>query len=564
MIYLIYLIFTLHGCGNKAILINSDSADDTDAGDMPGEGDIADTSNESPCLSDADCSNGLFCDGEERCIEGWCAPGTTVTCDDGNDCTTDICSEEEGGCVFMDRDEDRDGFIDEACGGTDCDDTRDDIYPGAPEGCEEGEDRDCSGTPDIDDDLDGFLDMRCPDGDDCDDSDPDTYPGAPEVCLDGVDQDCDGVVDGPMLMAPNTKILWGGMPHISISLAWTGSEFGIAWDGIYFTCVNADGIEIREEVILTDTGCYGVPPNYYCIYSHKPSLVWTGSEFSIVYKRNRNRYETDIYFMRVSAQGIRVGDEIRVTYFDNRNNDMHPVLTWTGSIYGVAWDAYFNSDYHIYFKTLSSSGVEISEDVNLSSSATFRVSPRIAWTGSEFAVAWVDDDIYFTRVGIDGVEVDGETRLTDGHTVFSISDPVWTGSEFGITWNHGPDRINSDIYFARISTDGINVSGDIRLTEAESASLTPALAWSGSEYGVAWDDTRSYSCCAYFDLFFTRLTPSCEKIDEDIALGGGAWGERIPIDIAWTGSEFGVVWMWKDHDDSSNSGIYFNRIGFCD
>ncbi len=129
---------------------------------------------------------------------------------------------------------DSDGFEDVAAGGTDCDDTRDDVFPGGTEVCD-GHDNDCDGDLDgddadittadlktwyVDDDGDGFgtddepavLVGACspPPGtsdntDDCDDADAAVYPGALERC-DGVANDCDapGLVDvNPVLDVPS-------------------------------------------------------------------------------------------------------------------------------------------------------------------------------------------------------------------------------------------------------------------------------------------------------------------------------------------------------------------------
>ncbi|MEM9193767.1 MAG: hypothetical protein AAGF12_31620 [Myxococcota bacterium] len=52
------------------------------------------------CGSAADCSNGLACDGIERCVAGVCQPGTPLVCDDGIACTVDACIE-PGMCNFM-------------------------------------------------------------------------------------------------------------------------------------------------------------------------------------------------------------------------------------------------------------------------------------------------------------------------------------------------------------------------------------------------------------------------------------------------------------------------------
>ena len=110
-------------------------------------------------------------------------------------------------------DADKDGYADEVCGGTDCDDTDPAINPESEEICTDGIDNDCDGLVDGDDDDCPCIDM---DGDgygdpassecvfpqwDCDDTDPYANPGAQEgpqgspYCSDGKDNDCDGLVD---------------------------------------------------------------------------------------------------------------------------------------------------------------------------------------------------------------------------------------------------------------------------------------------------------------------------------------------------------------------------------
>jgi hypothetical protein len=47
------------------------------------------------CLIDADCDNGLFCDGTESCdlTTNTCISGTAPTCDDGISCSIDSCND---------------------------------------------------------------------------------------------------------------------------------------------------------------------------------------------------------------------------------------------------------------------------------------------------------------------------------------------------------------------------------------------------------------------------------------------------------------------------------------
>src|SRR5688572_17675325 len=66
------------------------------------------------CLSDADCSNGLVCDGLERCVDRQCLPPLAPKV-----CTlAHPCVEEAGGCDCRNPNLDRDDFPAMECGGT--------------------------------------------------------------------------------------------------------------------------------------------------------------------------------------------------------------------------------------------------------------------------------------------------------------------------------------------------------------------------------------------------------------------------------------------------------------
>jgi hypothetical protein len=157
-------------------------------------------------------------------------PGAAELCDGlDNDCNGFI---DEGVGPIWYQDLDGDGFgnaaiTQQACAvpsgyvadATDCDDTKNTVYPGAPESCD-GLDNDCNGLIDDgvgpfwfeDSDGDGFGNLSVPqqacaqpsgfvaDASDCDDTNKTVYPGAPELC-DLLDNDCDGLIDedaGPL------------------------------------------------------------------------------------------------------------------------------------------------------------------------------------------------------------------------------------------------------------------------------------------------------------------------------------------------------------------------------
>ncbi|MFH2048588.1 MAG: MopE-related protein [bacterium] len=98
------------------------------------------------------------------------------------------------------------GFVEDS---TDCDDDDPNIHPGVYDLPEDGIDQNCDGVDNIycydDNDYDTYGSPYvvtihagvCPSGfstnnDDCDDTDENIHPGAPEIIDDGIDQDCNG------------------------------------------------------------------------------------------------------------------------------------------------------------------------------------------------------------------------------------------------------------------------------------------------------------------------------------------------------------------------------------
>jgi lamin tail-like protein/putative metal-binding protein len=151
-------------------------------------------------------------------------PGAPEVCDGlDNDCDT-LVDEGIGPIWYQDLDSDTFGnaaVSQQACSqpvgyvsnSTDCDDTNNTVYPGAPELCD-GLDNDCDTIIDEgvgpiwyrDFDADGFGNLAITqqacsqpvgyvaNSTDCNDSNNTVYPGAPELC-DGLDNDCDTLID---------------------------------------------------------------------------------------------------------------------------------------------------------------------------------------------------------------------------------------------------------------------------------------------------------------------------------------------------------------------------------
>lgn len=108
------------------------------------------------CYFDSDCDDGTFCNGSERCDSDdpdanrrGCVQGASPCQEDQE------CDEDSDQCLTqceVNPDADSDGYDDPDCGGDDCDDSDEAIYPGAPERCNT-EDDDCDAMVDEDFEL---------------------------------------------------------------------------------------------------------------------------------------------------------------------------------------------------------------------------------------------------------------------------------------------------------------------------------------------------------------------------------------------------------------------------
>uniref|UniRef100_UPI001F5924F7 MopE-related protein n=1 Tax=Aestuariivivens sediminis TaxID=2913557 RepID=UPI001F5924F7 len=214
---------------------NNTDCDDTDANVNPGETEILDNGKDDDCnpstldsSADVDDDGDGFTENEGDCDDTNpdINPNAIEICDGkDNDCNGQT---DEGVTTTYYADNDGDNYGDlssptQACSpppgyvlnNTDCDDTDNTVYPGAPELCD-GKDNDCANGVDdgllfedyyTDADGDGYGDAgdtpesscsavsgKVTNNLDCDDTDDTIYSGAPELC-DGKDNDCDSQVD---------------------------------------------------------------------------------------------------------------------------------------------------------------------------------------------------------------------------------------------------------------------------------------------------------------------------------------------------------------------------------
>jgi hypothetical protein len=132
-----------------------------------------------------------------------------------------------------------------------------------------------------------------------------------------------------------------------------------------------------------------------------------------------------------------------------------------------------------------------------------------------------------------------------------VTSLAWTGTEYGVSWSDSRDGGSQEIYFARLDATGAKIGSDVRVTNNAYYDVIPKLVWNGTEYGLLWRIDVAPS------LNFARLSSTGTKLGPDVAVSGHNSVVAGNIAIRNAGSVYGVSWVEND----GYQQLHFNRIG---
>jgi hypothetical protein len=170
-------------------------------------------------------------------------------------------------------------------------------------------------------------------------------------------------------------------------------------------------------------------------------------------------------------------------------------------------------------------------------------------------------------IGISFGQWQADVRLTEqsalsAGTYNNANKIAVSDSVVHVVWHDERDG-NREIYYKRSIDNGAtwptSPGGDVRLTNATRTSEYPAVAVSGNNVHVVWEDSRNQvGSLAHYDIFYKHSTDGGITWSNDTQLTYQPMGTRsIDASIAVCGDTIHLV--WEDYRDDLSGEIYYKR-----
>lgn len=259
---------------------------------------------------------------------------------------------------------------------------------------------------------------------------------------------------------------------------------------------------------------------------------------------------------------INIGSDIRLT--NDPAYSQRPVIATSGNNVHVVWDDNKDSTFgEIYYKRSIDNGVTWGDDIRLSNDPSQSVDPMIAVDGNKIYVVWDDtrdveltenSEIYYKYSTDNGLTWSSDIRLT--YAKYGSWSPAIAVSGNNIHLVFEDERNKQyygEIYYKKSTDGGVTWRDDVRLTDDLAWSRLPKIAINGDNIHVVWFSDKT----GHLEAYYKKSTD-----------GGSTWTSTIKLDyensttssypdIAVSGNNVHVV--WHDYRDGVNEKIYYKR-----
>ena len=340
---------------------------------------------------------------------------------------------------------------------------------------------------------------------------------------------------------------------------------------------------------IVDSASAGIPISTNVFAQSAPQVASDGANFFAVWQDFRTTVDNNIFGARIaSATGTVIdgsGDSGGLSLCAATKNQNVPSIAYdaTAATFIVAWQDARGANDDVWGERVDSTGTinaadATSSGVQITNAAGNQDKPRVSSDGTNALVVWQDvrngnNDIFGARVAL--TTSDAGAALVDATGIaISLSSNKESGpavaydgsANYLLAWSDLRAG-NLDIYGTRVrasdgtvlDTSGIVIANALTSASAPAAQQSPAIAFGGGNFFVAWQDARAGNN----DIYGRRVSPADGSILDGASTAGIALitetHQQLRPQVAYStaASKFLVVW----DDQRSGDDIWGRRVG---
>jgi len=226
---------------------------------------------------------------------------------------------------------------------------------------------------------------------------------------------------------------------------------------------------------------------------------------------------------------------------NNAGNSAYPDIAVNGSNVYVVWCDYTPGNWDIYFRRSTDSGLTWQSAKRLTYNAADCWFPEVAVSGANVYVVWYDDssgneEIYFKRSLDNGATWQATQRLTTNSGGSAFPAIAASGANVYVVWEDNTQG-NADIYFKKSANGGATWHTAKMLTTNAGSSCLPQIAANGANTYVVWHDLTPGNA----EIYFKKSADSGTTWQTAKRLTNNA-GTSDYVDLTVSGSNIFVVW----------------------
>jgi hypothetical protein len=357
------------------------------------------------------------------------------------------------------------------------------------------------------------------------------------------------VLDSCGIVIPST-----GVSARNPAVGFDGENYLVVWQDGRNDPGDIYGARVTPEGAVLDPSGFAI--SVAARYQYNPALTFDGSNYLVVWEDGRDSSEWHIYGARVTPQGTVLDPSgFRVSFAGNRQ--FNAAVSYDGTNYLVVWQGAGDI---VGTRVTPQGGVLDTSGIIIWPAADYADYPAADYDGTSYLVTWSD----FPDNGdwrIMGARVTpGGTVLDTSGVVMSlngVSDATSAVSHDGAGFLVALYRYFSGISAicaVRVTPQGTVPDSAVIVSREAYCPGNPAIGCDGANFLMAWTDRRwnDMQICA------ARVTPQLEVLDTAGVLLSTQASEQLFPAAAFDGSNYLVAWHESRGD--TQFGIYVARV----